>query len=645
MKCREQTAILLSRCALTEEMCSHQFCRSCFRKENSELDSNIPHTFNCPCCHTVFYANMKYIDEAILIGEAATIRNTVYPQLVRVGRAEKTVNEIIPIDDMNKLVIEKLESALQLNPSNFDILYLLFRCCTEGIYLIDGTMSSSYVEFYSLKLLDSSYKLLSHPQLSDYTYESVKCKCYFESARIFHTYHNYPAAYKYSKLAYEECLRSPDHTKLSMYKTLYLQFRPDFTNLPPLRFAVGDEVEFLHESETGSEWKRGKVVELYYREQTFDISFTAPYRLQLLGNFDAAVELPVYAYVKADLARYVRKVGVRLLEDTRYQARLDAKVDELAGVYHSTQFMKDIYRTLALDREFVDMLQSVWQVELSEPMLCLYSALIMHRQPLVRATSGYHVPSSEEVITGIKAYFDPAHLHSDAAPSGLVCEDKYLKEIRAYFLGQLRGSPVSFTNIKDDDIQGFLLESIRNYLIVLSQACPSASTAELCDCCDPCGTIPSTVSDAVSNAASDYDFKRICTNRTGLEEFTSSRSGRYVIAWYALHKALVNNNAGPAFECPFVYLFVKYCIDRGLGVPKLALAVYDRMNMQLSREFIRCANPSCELNRLDQSTGQVKFKKCSRCQAVIYCSRECQVAHYPEHKRLCREHAAGQEGS
>ena len=98
-----------------------------------------------------------------------------------------------------------------------------------------------------------------------------------------------------------------------------------------------------------------------------------------------------------------------------------------------------------------------------------------------------------------------------------------------------------------------------------------------------------------------------------------------------------NLDAGPACECPWIYYLVKYSLDHRGGVPKLALALYDRMNMQLSREFIRCANPTCELNRLDKSTGQVKFKKCSRCHAVIYCSRECQVTHYPEHKTYCRE--------
>ena len=119
----------------------------------------------------------------------------------------------------------------------------------------------------------------------------------------------------------------------------------------------------------------------------------------------------------------------------------------------------------------------------------------------------------------------------------------------------------------------------------------------------------------------------------------------FLAAWILIHTCLENPNAGPACECPLVYFFTKYCFENGLGVPNRALALYDRMNMQLSREFIRCANPTCELNKLDQSTGQVKFKKCSRCQSVIYCSRECQTAYYPEHKRLCREHSTGQEES
>ena len=95
-------------------------------------------------------------------------------------------------------------------------------------------------------------------------------------------------------------------------------------------------------------------------------------------------------------------------------------------------------------------------------------------------------------------------------------------------------------------------------------------------------------------------------------------------------------------EPPVVFFFVKYCLGNDLGVPGILLAAYNDMRKQLGCGFLRCANPSCEHNKLDKSAGKVKFKKCSRCQAVIYCSRECQTAHYPEHKTRCRKGLAEQ---
>ncbi|KAF9075484.1 hypothetical protein BDP27DRAFT_1415268 [Rhodocollybia butyracea] len=35
-----------------------------------------------------------------------------------------------------------------------------------------------------------------------------------------------------------------------------------------------------------------------------------------------------------------------------------------------------------------------------------------------------------------------------------------------------------------------------------------------------------------------------------------------------------------------------------------------------------------------------KLSQCSRCKHIYYCSKECQVAHFPYHKVACREHAA-----
>ena len=156
-------------------------------------------------------------------------------------------------------------------------------------------------------------------------------------------------------------------------------------------------------------------------------------------------------------------------------------------------------------------------------------------------------------------------------------------------------------------------------------------------------TVPLEISEGISRVSSLPELRRI--QRGATSGHSGTRLRQYLKAWIGVHTCLENPNAGPACECPFVYFFVKFCHEYDLGVPKLALALYDRMNMQLSREFIRCANPTCELNRLDQSTGKVKFKQCSRCHAVIYCSRECQTAHYPEHKMLCREHLTGKQGS
>ena len=286
---------------------------------------------------------------------------------------------------------------------------------------------------------------------------------------------------------------------------------------------------------------------------------------------------------------------------------------------------------------FVDILEQVWQVELTEYMLCLYRMLVIYREPLVRTESGYHVPSSEEIIAGIRAFFDPAHLSVDSAGS----EDSYSRRLRAEVLCRFRGTiynmPAAF---EADNYQGLLLESITCYLSLLSQGGRLVFSAGLPGADD--FTLPSAMSEAISKATSVADLSLIKLGAVRLDgNFYSTKPGQYLSAWIALHDFLDNPNAGPACECPFVYFFVKYCLTQGRGVPKLALTVYDRMNMQLSREFIRCANPSCELNKLDKSTGKIKFKKCSRCHAVIYCSRECQTAHYPEHKVNCREHSTG----
>ena len=312
-------------------------------------------------------------------------------------------------------------------------------------------------------------------------------------------------------------------------------------------------------------------------------------------------------------------------------------------MYFSKEFIRDICHTLAQDHEFVEMLQSVWQIELSESTIHLYRQLVMYREPLVRTDSGFHVLSTTEAITGIRAYFDPAHLSDDDAASSEEGEDSFSRRIRANILSSFRltldHSPLTDATgvIHSLDVQGRLLYSIWNYRYIAVSALPNDPPTVV----DQLGreisfVVPFGMSEAISRASTAQDVLALTSEATSL-----TKLGDFLTALTALLTYLENPDAGPACECPYAYFFVKFFLDQGLGVPKLLLALYDTMNMQLSREFIRCANPNCKLNKLDKSTGKLKFKQCSRCKAVIYCSRECQVAHYPEHKRLCREHATG----
>ena len=318
---------------------------------------------------------------------------------------------------------------------------------------------------------------------------------------------------------------------------------------------------------------------------------------------------------------------------------------ELAQVYCSREFTLGIYRTLAQDREFVEMLLSVWHIELSDNAIHIFRFLVMYRQPLVHTDSGYHIPSSEEVIAGIRAYFDPAQLSPDSAPSA---EDSSSEGVRAYIMSMFRmREPLAVNGSRDQDrdIQCHLLRSIRHYVRASNAPDPIFG---LCDSSDLLGhvsgiTIPTEVSNSISKVSALDDLRFIYS--VAQRKHDSDILSSYLAAWIELYKCLELPDAEPACECPWVYFFVKYCRDRCLGVPKLVLALHERMNIQLSREFIRCANPTCELNRLDQSAGQVKFKQCGGCKAVIYCSKECQTAHYPEHKRLCRERPSGGKGS
>ena len=571
MKCRVESDLLLSSNTLFDEaigLCDHIFCQKCFRLENIDynLYSGVNYVIKCPCCHTSVYKEAKSIEEAILIGEATTIRTFITPLLLLENRVIPS-KDIIRFNEIIKSAVDKLILALLMNPTNFDALYSVFTTCVSGKnFLLRHDIIDLKIEFYSLQLYEYHFKLLDHPSVSEQNNELIRAQCYFELTNVFGLKCNCPAAYKYSKLAYESSLRLSECTQLAICKSMYMKMHAKFTELPPLRFAEGDEVEFLHELETGSEseWKLGRVVELYYREREFAIHYTAPYRLQLLDDSDSADQPPVYAWVKADIDRYIRKVGVRSIEDTRYQSRLEGKIEKLAAVYCSEQFINKVYHALAEDQDFVVMLHSEWQIVLSADMVSFYRTLVMDRQPLIRTDSGYHILTFDEVIAEIKAYFDPAHLSSDATPSA-VGQGGDSPELRADIIDLLRGNLVPLARTPDayhdSDVRGHLYWSIRHYNYKLSMMYYSWPTSELDDLSDRNSdiTVSAEVSEAISKVTVTRDFTGILSQvLVGASDGIYTRKLIcFLMTWSVVHKYLESPTAGPACECPYVYFFVK----------------------------------------------------------------------------------------
>jgi hypothetical protein len=66
-------------------------------------------------------------------------------------------------------------------------------------------------------------------------------------------------------------------------------------------------------------------------------------------------------------------------------------------------------------------------------------------------------------------------------------------------------------------------------------------------------------------------------------------------------------------------------------VPPLNVPERNKVN----HEVPRCANPTC---RCEASEGE-KFSQCTKCRSAMYCKKQCQVAHWPVHKKVCNKSA------
>ena len=389
--------------------CKHYFCLECFKNE-----CHISKLARCPCCQCDLYAFIQTFDEAVCLGKGAYVNYC----------AMYEDSQSLCKDSMHKtctrVALSHFQDAINMNSLNLVALFCLatsshycFKYCDELQLTID--LTQDYQKSIDIMIEMKTYINNIYECCPILLKNQSKCKgintdtLYTMLGDIFMYNNNHPTALYYYKKAYEQCLRSSDHTTLTQCKQRYMASKDRMSKEPALRFAVGDEVEFLIESDCNLfvEWKMCKIVELSYRERHFEHFYNAPYRVEVCDSTDDAYpnQLPVYAV--ADLDRYIRKEGVRAIEDTRYQTMLDDKVAELARVYCSKEFVTDIFTAFSRDPECSDML------DLSACKLYTYRMLIMHRHPLVFTHSGYHIPTTKEIITGTRDFFDPVNEGTD----------------------------------------------------------------------------------------------------------------------------------------------------------------------------------------------------------------------------------------
>ena len=663
MLCKRDSSLLWCTFGLGFVLCGHIFCTSCFttKNENNAINnkqSNNAQSLKCPVCQEPYYYSISSLQEAIMIGEGGYC-NIEYFRI--------NYNNIYNSDAFSLLIkgIKIFEKLIELFPDSISGLIFLIYWYSEAVIAGEQGIRESddnavsfdekkvNIMIYAWKNYQSCMRLLDMNNHESSFLFTRSLEMYYEHiGRAFLLGTNYFMCVKYYKLAYAQVLRADSHPRLNEYKERLKLAMLSLNEVPSLRFAVGEEIECL-DIDSG-EWVQGSIVQLHYRERDSPLNYCAPYRVQVLlsteeqtvnGTESDAPECR-YIVVEDDSDIRIRLPGKISIEETRYESRLDAKVAELARVYCSKEFMADIYNILSEDEDFCTGVCVAWQLELTLSLLYLYRMLVMYRQPLVRTDSGYHVPSAQEVIAGIKAYFDPATTFSGLEGrlfSNVANDTEKLRTADSYIF-MFPG-----TAIDPDSYNSKLYLQMRR---------PEASLALGLTCylemfLGKVHTVDTMVP-LIESGFSQPLPPSFLPGPEALQLIAGTQStkqlyflfGQFCVMGgsdvffrmnlYALDAlALADGSAAPQCESPYLLFYVKYCLDQGLTVPGPVLAAYNNMRSQLSCSFLCCARPGCEHNKLVQSSGEVKFKKCSRCLTVIYCSRECQVAHYPEHKKFC----------
>ena len=651
MVCKQKKDLVWCSDLIEFQLCKHVVCKSCFRQKNCHLKSQ---SYICSVCKGPYYS-VSSMSEALAVGEGAYLYLIASKQVNTVEKNKNNITDYIKYPSL-QAAISYFENATANHSASISALLFLISCYKLLISCLpDGLRTETAIE--CTKLYKCCLQLIDMNQPDDSSQLKQGLHYYYSLiGGMFLMNGNYYAAAKYQKLAYGMCLRSEDHTNLSKYKASLINAKELVDMSPSLRFAIGAEVECLC-SKTG-EWMRGEVVEERYREPDFPLKYCAPYRVRVLETVDVddwsddgerkqesdsevkpprTTTEPDHIIVEDDSDRLIRRPGVLSIEETRYEALLERKLEELSYVYCSKEFIQGVYDVLKADEIFCAKLLSMYRIELTVDLLYRYRMLAMYRRHLRRTESGYALPTQEQVIEDMRVFFvidrDPPALESDAT----ILRNADLLIMMASCINHHSDFCSKSLELyrKLQSYESHLARAFLFYAELWLSSGPFTGSF-FKDMSAPILSVylaPGLTTD-INQAKSPHDMYRACIEG----QVESSCTVILKSLWMSILTVIApgGERGIGLYEYPLVFYFVKYSLEQGMGVPAAALGAYNDIKHQLCCSFIRCGNTACKKNKLDMTDRSVRFKRCARCQSVIYCCRDCQLAHYPVHKELCR---------